>query len=92
MNLKAIGDKIIVIPAKTEDITSFGMVIPANADMGQKIEGTVVAVGPKAIGVKVGDTVLFRAWGGDNLERGGEKYKVLKADDTGGDILAVIVE
>ena len=60
-------------------------------------QGKVVAVGPGklsdkgdriALGVKVGDTVLFGKYSGSDVEVNGTEYKILRE----GDILGKVVK
>ena len=89
------GDHVLVKPLKEEEVTKSGIFLPETADKEKKMEGEVIAVGPgktldngtlSVISVKVGQTVLFKKWGGDEVEIDGEEYKIISADD----ILAVI--
>lgn len=94
MNLKPLSNRIIVQPLEAEKMTQSGIVLP---DSGKEkpSQGTVVAVGPgkrtdkgdvTPMGVKVGDVVLFKKYGPDEIEMNGEKYLVGDEDD----VLAII--
>ncbi len=89
------GDHVLVKPLKEEEVTKSGIFLPETADKEKKMEGEVIAVGPgktldngtlSVILVKVGQNVLFKKWGGDEVEIDGEEYKIISADD----ILAVV--
>ena len=76
-------------------MTQSGIVIPDTADKERPMQGTVVAIGPgktlkdgsvRAISVKVGDQVLFKKYGPDEVEIEGTMYLV--ADES--DLLAII--
>jgi len=76
-------------------MTKSGIVIPDTADKEKPMMGTVVAVGPGKwsekgelvpMSVKVGDKVLFKKYGPDEVEVDGKKYLVGDEDD----ILAII--
>ena len=95
MNLKPLGDRVVVKPAKAEEETKFGLVIPDTAkEKPQK--GTVVAVGEGkwdedgekriALDVKPGDTVIYSKYGGTEVKVEGEDYLILSARD----VLAVV--
>ncbi len=95
MELKPLGSKIIIEPVEEEKTTESGIVIPETAEKERPIKGTVLAVGPGKItdtgervpiSVRVGDTVLFKKYGPDEIEMEGKKYLVADEED----ILAVI--
>lgn len=95
MNLNPLGSKVVLQPLEKEKVTQSGLVIPDTADKARPIQGTVIAVGPGALtedgvllpmSVKVGDQVLFKKYGPDEVEIGGVTYLV--ADEK--DILAKI--
>jgi chaperonin GroES len=97
MKLNPLGSKVVLEPLAQEKVTSSGIVIPDSAEKGRPVQGTVVAVGPGALdesgnrvapSVKVGDQVLFKKYGPDEVEVDGAKYLV--ADES--DILAVITQ
>lgn len=76
-------------------MTKSGIVIPDTADKEKPMFGTVVAVGPGKwnekgervpMSVKIGDKVLFKKYGPDEVEVEGKKYLVGDEDD----ILAII--
>jgi len=95
MNIRPLGDKVLVKPLKEEEITASGIVLPDTVDKEKKAEGEVVAVGPgrllkngqrAAMEVSVGQKVLFKKWGGEDVKLDEEEYKVLSQED----IIAVI--
>lgn len=95
MEIKPLGDRVLIQPIKEEDVTSFGLVLPDTIDKDKKMEGIVVAVGPgkmldsgerTQMTVKVGDTVLFKSWGGDLVELEKKTFKIISQED----ILAII--
>jgi chaperonin GroES len=100
MNIKPLGNRILVKQLTTEEVTKSGIVLPATADKEKKAQGKVVAVGSgeavSKLGLKVGDTVVFGKYSGDEVEvdEAGEKveYKVLyvgtEKDES--DVLATI--
>lgn len=78
-----------------DKITKSGIVLPDTAEKEKPIQGKVVAVGPGKfnekgerlpMSVKVGDIVLFKKYGPDEIEIDGKKYLV--GEET--DILAII--
>jgi chaperonin GroES len=95
MNLKPLGDRVVVEREEAKDKTAGGIVLPDTAkDKPQK--GKVLAVGDgritkdgkrRDLQVKVGDQVLFTSYAGDEFKLEGEKKVLLMRED---DILAVI--
>ena len=76
MNIKPLGDKVVVKPAKAEEKTESGIILPGSAQE-KPHQGTVVAVGPGArddkgnhipLDVKEGDRVIYGKFGGVGLK------------------------
>jgi len=94
MSIRPLGNRVLIRLAKEEEVTRSGILLPDNADKEKKTEGEVVALGVGRITkdgdvippeVKVGDKVLLKSWGGDDVEVDGETLKIYDADE----ILAV---
>ena len=90
MNIKPLGDRVVVKQLKEEEVTASGIVLPDTVDKEKKAEGEIVAVGPgktlenggrAAMEVAVGQKVLFKKWGGEDITLDGEEYKVLNQED-----------
>src|SRR5258708_40197553 len=85
MKIKPLGNRILVKQLSTEEITKSGIVLPDTADKEKKAQGKIMELGSgsevAALGLKVGDTVVFGKYSGDEVEidEGGKKqeYKVL---------------
>ena len=94
INLKPLGDRVVVEPMEQEEMTASGLVLPETAkEKPQK--GTVVAAGPGArdddgkrvaLDVSVGETVLFAKYAGTEFKVDGKKLLILKASD----LLAIV--
>ena len=95
MNLKPLGDRIVVKVLEGEERTKSGIVIPDTAkEKPQK--ATVIAVGPDKINedngqripmdLQVGLTVIFAKYGGTEIKLDGEEFLILSERD----ILAVL--
>ena len=89
MNLRPLHDRVIVKRIESETTTASGIVIPDNAAE-KPDQGEVLAVGPGkldedgdriAMGVKVGDRVLFGKYSGQTVKLNGEELLVMKEDD-----------
>ncbi|OGE80247.1 MAG: co-chaperone GroES [Candidatus Doudnabacteria bacterium RIFCSPHIGHO2_01_FULL_45_18] len=85
MNIKPLGDRILVKPLKTEEVTKSGIVLPDTAEKEKKEQGAVVAIGDgdkiKKLKLKIGDKVLFGKYAGDEVEVDKVEYKFLKDED-----------
>jgi chaperonin GroES len=95
LNLKPLNDHIFIEPVAEEKVTKSGIVLPESAEKEKPMKGKIVAAGPGKkdekgkiikMSVKVGDMVLFRKYGPDEIQIDGKKYLVGEE----GDILAII--
>lgn len=95
MNIKPLGGRVLIKLLKKEDVTKSGIVLPDTMDKEKKAEGEVIAVGPgkmmengslAPMPVKVGEKILVKSWGGDEVKVDGVEYKIFDGED----ILAVI--
>lgn len=94
MNIKPLGERIVLKVLESEEKTKSGIVLPDTAkekpQMGKVLavgSGKVLDNGEKApLEVKVGDQVLFAKYAGTEVKLDGEEYMVLKESD----ILAII--
>ena len=89
MNLKPLGDRLIVRAIEEEEATASGIVLPDTAkEKPQK--GTVLAVGDGKIDdnekripldVSEGDEILYSKYGGTEIKVDGEELLVLRESD-----------
>ena len=90
MNLKPLGDRVIVKAIEEEETTASGIVLPDTAkEKPQK--GKVVAVGDGSwdedgekripLDVAEGDEVLYSKYGGTEIKVDGEELLVLRESD-----------
>ena len=89
LNLKPLGERLIVEPIEQEETTAGGIVLPETAkEKPQK--GKVVAVGPGArdesgsriaMDVSADDEVLFAKYAGTEVKIEGKKLLILKESD-----------
>ena len=89
VNIKPLGDRVLVDPQEAEVKTAGGIIIPDSAkEKPQK--GVVVAVGPGTkevdMEVKEGDMVLYGKYAGNELQMEDKEYLIMRQSD----ILAVI--
>jgi chaperonin GroES len=59
MNIVPMNDRVLVAENKKEAKTESGIILEGARGVGDTVQGTVLAVGPKVTEVKVGDTVLL---------------------------------
>ena len=77
VTLEPLDDHVVVEPVDEEVETRAGLIIPASADA-QSCSGIVTAVGPEAIGIELGDKILFPKDAGFDVRLGGIAVKILK--------------
>ena len=90
MNLKPLGDRLIVEPLDEEQTTIGGIVLPDTAQEKPQ-RGTVLAVGPGArntdtgehipMDVVEGDVVVYSKYGGTEIKVGADEYLILRESD-----------
>ena len=94
MNLKPLGDRLIVEPIEPEGLTASGIVLPETAKE-KPMQGKVLAIGPGArkedgtritMDVSAGETVLYIRYGGTEVKIDNKKYLILKETD----VLAIV--
>lgn len=94
MNVRPLGEKVLLKRVEAAGKTAGGIVLPDTAKEKPK-EGKVIAIGDGRIlksgervkfQVKKGDRVLFSSYGGTEVKIDGEEYLLMSEDD----ILAVI--
>ena len=94
LNIKPLGDRILVEPAEEKEVKKGGIIIPDTAKEKPQ-EGIVRVLGTGktdengkkiAFEAKVGDRVLVSKYGGTEIKIEGKEYKLLSSDD----ILAVV--
>ena len=94
INLKPLGDRVLVEPVEEKETKKGGIIIPDTAKE-KPTEGVIRALGTGklddngkkiAFEVKVGDRVLVSKYGGTEIKLDGKEYKILNSDD----ILGVI--
>ena len=95
MQLKPLSNHLFLEPLEEEKTTKSGIVLPETAEKEKPTRGKVLAVGPGKrndkgevipMSVKVGDIVLFKKYGPDEIEMDGKKYLVGEEED----VLAII--
>lgn len=89
MNIKPLGDRVLVIAVKEEEVTKSGIVLPETAKE-KKAEGEIIALGAgeklTKLNLAVGQKVVFGKYAGDDLKVDDREYKILNHED----LLAVV--
>ena len=94
LNVKPLGDRVLVQPIEEKEVKRGGIIIPDTAKEKPQ-EAKVVALGTGKLDekgekipfvVKLDDTVLISKYGGTEVKIEGVSYLVLREDD----ILAII--
>ena len=94
LNLKPAAGYLVIEPAEPEKKTASGIYLPETSEEKPQ-RGKVLAVGPTEITekgtkrtspVKVGDIVIYKKWGGNEVKVEGVEYLFAKFED----ILAVV--
>jgi chaperonin GroES len=88
MDLKPLGDRVIVEVLEEEQMTVSGIVLPDTAKEKPQ-RGKVLEVGPGRyeegklvpLDVKKGDEIIFSKYGGTEVKVDGEEYLILSARD-----------
>jgi chaperonin GroES len=97
MNLKPLGDRIIVEVLEEELTTASGIVLPDTAKEKPQ-RGRVLAVGPGPrdedgehvkMDLDDGDEIIFSKYGGTEIKLGSDEYLILRESDV---LAKVVVE
>ena len=88
MNLKPLGDRVIIKQDDAEETTASGLILTSNAKEKPQ-RGEVIAVGEGKmihgkiipVPVKPGDVVIYGKYSGNEIIVDGEEYVILKGDD-----------
>lgn len=89
MNFKPLFNNVLIERIEEDNKTVGGIIIP-DAAKEKPSKGKVVAVGEGVItdqgsrispDVKVGDTVIFGRWGGNDVKLNGKDFIIIKTED-----------
>lgn len=95
MNLKPLGDRLVVEPEERKETTASGIILPESAKEKPQT-GKVLAVGPGRrdddgdlipLDVQVGDVVMYAKYAGTEVKIDDKKYLIMKESD----VLAVVL-
>lgn len=93
MNIKPLGDRVVIKVLPNEETTKSGIVLPGTAKEKPQ-QGEILAVGSGEIvdgkkvelEVKVGDKVIYSKYAGTEVKFDGQEYLILRQSD----ILAIL--
>ncbi len=93
MNIKPLGDRVVVKVLEEQETTKSGIVLPEAAKEKPQ-EGEILAVGSGELiegkrvplEVKVGDRVIYSKYAGTEIKKDDEEYLILRQSD----ILAIV--
>ncbi len=90
MQLRPLGDRVIVKPLPKEETTKAGIILPGTVGKESRQEGEIMAIGTgekiTKLNLSVGQKVVFSEYGGSEIKIEGQEYKILNHDD----LLAII--
>ncbi len=84
--LRPLDDNVVIKPAAAEEKTAGGILLP-DAAQEKPLKGTIVAIGPGRTlksgkrlspSVKVGDTVVFGRYAGNDIKIDGVEHKIMR--------------
>ena len=94
LNIRPLGDRVVVEPIEQDEVTATGLLLPETAKEKPQ-QGLIVAAGKGrkddngkliALDVKAGDKILFAKYAGTEIKMDGKKLLIMKEAD----ILAVV--
>lgn len=93
MNIKPLGDRVVIKLVENEETTKSGIVLPGTAKE-KPMQGEVLAVGSGELiegkrvplEVKVGDRVIYSKYAGTEVKMDGEEYLIIRQSD----VLAIV--
>lgn len=91
MNIRPLGDRVVIKKIEAEEKTKSGIVLPTSAQEQPQLAeilavGNAVTEGENKVDLKVGDKVIFSKYAGTEIKIDGEEVTILKATD----LLAVV--
>ncbi len=95
LNIKPLFANVLVKPVEAEEKTAGGIILPDSAKEKPQV-GLVMAIGDGEVDegqivknsmvVNVGDKVMYKKWGGNEVKVGNEEWTIVEQKD----ILAII--
>ncbi|HKC14473.1 MAG TPA: co-chaperone GroES [Patescibacteria group bacterium] len=94
INIKPLFDGVLIRPLEAQERTASGIILPDSAKEKPQV-GLVMAVGEGRVNpegkvipvkVKVGEKVMYKKWGGNEVKVGNEEWTIVEEKD----ILAIV--
>lgn len=93
MNIKPLGDRVVIKVVESEETTKSGIVLPGTAKE-KPMQGEILAVGSGEIvdgkkvplELKVGDRVIYSKYAGTEVKMDGKEFLILRQND----VLAIV--
>lgn len=79
-NIQPLADYVVAQAEEAESKTASGLYLPDNAKEKPKT-AKVVAVGPEAKQVKVGDRIIYKSYSTTDVKVGKDEYMLVKEED-----------
>jgi chaperonin GroES len=88
MNIKPIGDRVLLKSFKVEEKTAGGIILPDSSSKEKPNMAEVLAVGngENLDGIKVGQKVIYAKFAGTEIKMDDEKFTIMDVKD----ILAIV--
>ncbi len=84
MNIKPIGERVLIKPMKEEETTAGGIYIPETAKEKKK-QGVVMEIGTSSddneLPVQKGDLILYTGYSTEELKMNGEELLIINISD-----------
>ena len=78
--IKPLGDRVVAIREKAQEKTASGLYLPNQAKE-KPVIAEVVAVGPDAKEITIGDKIIYKEYSTTELTINGQEYLIVKAED-----------
>ncbi|MFH1620615.1 MAG: co-chaperone GroES [Patescibacteria group bacterium] len=95
MQLRPLGDRVIIKPVAKEEMTKAGIILPDTVDKDRPEQGEIIAVGPGKLlengsrapmSLKVGEKVVFKKYSPDEVKIEDQEFLVISESD----VMAVV--
>jgi chaperonin GroES len=86
MNIKPVGNRVLVELSKVEEKTKSGILLPNSSNTTTSNTGIIVAIGNISEDIKIGDKVFFKPHSGTKITETSKKLLILEVEE----ILAIL--
>ena len=80
MNFRPLGERVLVERVEEVSTTASGIIIPDSAK-DKPSQGTVIAIGNDVEEIKVGDTIVFGKYSGNEITLDNKEYIIMEESD-----------